>query len=256
MTKLTLKPTTTLSAVTQAKLTALMADTVKQTHKHGSPGLIKTKSKTITPLAQTSAKTQSPSQLETGITKQQVVAPQPKASPQWSRSPDQRAEKTAVAQTEEETKPHRQAKRPYRTREEQAASKERIVAAQTWLIETYPAVFNKETPKPLKLGVDAKLLTQRPATISYHQLKDALKAWTYQRTYLQAVLDHDQRYDLGGEPVELILPAQKEHAGSQLALKKQRYEERQQRLAKLKERKLSHDLRDKPGDNPQESAES
>ena len=69
-------------------------------------------------------------------------------------------------------------------------------------------------------------------------------------------LRRSRTYDLGGEPFEPILPAQKEHAGSQLALKKQRYEERQQRLAKLKERKLSHDLRDKPGDNPQESAES
>ena len=224
MTKLTLK--STLSATTQAKLKALTVETLKPQDKIASLNKLKTPRNLGLP------------------SKKGLSAPQPATQPKAQGQQPQ-------AQDQE---PHQ---RRTRTWAEQRAFKERIQAAQHWLCETYPAVFAVDHPKPLKMRISADLVPKRPASISYHQLKDTLGAWTRRRVYLQSFIDHDQRYDLDGQPVADILPEHKDYARQQLEDKQAWFEAQQQRRANDQtKRKLSREKRDKPVDNSSEKEES
>ena len=220
MTKLIL--TTKLSKATQDKITALIHDTIQQTPKQISQALTKYQ-KLIKAPQQSFIKTQSSLQTTIEIKKEDASKTKQNA---------------AKLQNQQSTT---MPKRSSFTREQQAIFKESTSKAQTWLMETYPTVFNKDAPKPLKRHVRADLRLQCPNSVSDHQLKVVLRAWTGQRTYLENLLNHDQRYNLQGETVENIRPEHKEYARTQLAIMQQRFEEQQRRKVFRKMRDKSVD---------------
>ena len=217
MTKLTLKLAS--SKITQDKITALIHDTMQQTPKQIGEAFTKNQKP-----QQSFIKTQSSLQTTIEITKEDATTTKQKA---------------AKLQNQQSTT---MPKRSSFTREQQAIFKESTSKVQTWLMETYPAVFNTDTPKPLKRHVCADLRLQCPNSVTDHQLKAVLRAWTGRRIYLENILNHDQRYDLQGDTVEDIRPEHKEYARKQLTILQQRFAEQQRR-------KLFRNLGDKPMDN-------
>lgn len=215
MTKLILK--TTLSKATQDKVTALINDTIQQIPQQINQALIKS---------------HQPSSVKTSSPAQTLIEAQEEDSMKTKQKAAKLQDQQSITQP----------KRPAFTREQQVIFKESVDEVKTWLMKTYPTVFDKDAPKPLKRHIRADLRLQCPNFVNDHQLKVVLRAWAGQRIYLENLLNHDQRYDLQGESVEDIRPEHKEYARKQLAIMQQRSEEQQRR-------KLFRKTRDKPVDN-------
>ncbi len=81
------------------------------------------------------------------------------------------------------------------------------------LCELFPAVFNRHTPKPLKLGVGREVLALAgvdPALmeVARTDLRRALKVYTQAFRYRQALAAGGPRYDLNGQPAGEVTPEQ------------------------------------------------
>lgn len=75
----------------------------------------------------------------------------------------------------------------------------------------FPLAF-KENPEPLKIGIYAELVEKLNGKISNKKLRCALKYYTRNLMYHQAVLIKTHRIDLAGKRCELITPRQKEYS--------------------------------------------
>jgi sRNA-binding protein len=81
------------------------------------------------------------------------------------------------------------------------------------LCEIYPAVFNRQTPKPLKVGIGQELLAlaiTHPALsdLTRRSLRQALAAYTRAFRYRKALAAGGPRYDLAGQPAGEVTPEQ------------------------------------------------
>ena len=103
-----------------------------------------------------------------------------------------------------------------------------IKAVQQWLSQQWPALFDLQNPKPLKINIAHDIYPALEPPLSKTQVRSALKAYTQRTAYLQALIQQDWRYDLQGQPIEPIEQAHKDYAGQQLELKQQYFARRQQ----------------------------
>ncbi|MCP5158913.1 MAG: ProQ/FinO family protein [Gammaproteobacteria bacterium] len=85
------------------------------------------------------------------------------------------------------------------------------------LCATFPAVFNRQTPKPLKVGIGQEVLVLagvHPAftDLARKDLRRALAAYTRAFRYRKALAAGGPRYDLDGQPAGEVTPEQQAHA--------------------------------------------
>ncbi|MCP5127445.1 MAG: ProQ/FinO family protein [Gammaproteobacteria bacterium] len=81
------------------------------------------------------------------------------------------------------------------------------------LCETFPAVFNRQTPKPLKIGVGEELMAmagEHPAFAAWTrtQMRRAIKGYTRSFRYRKVLATGGARYDLAGQPAGEVTPEQ------------------------------------------------
>jgi ProP effector len=98
----------------------------------------------------------------------------------------------------------------------QAEKQERTHLVRVWL-QTFP-VFERAVP--LQIGIRQILLAQRPVGISRRTLNRALRNWTSQAQYQQALASGGKRYGLYGEHAGAVTPLQQAKAARKLETQK------------------------------------
>ena len=98
-----------------------------------------------------------------------------------------------------------------KVQELQKIKKQKIQETLTILKKQFPLAF-KENPEPLKIGVLGELLEKLKGKISKNKIRGALKYYTRNLMYHQAVLINTHRIDLAGKRCELITSQQKEYS--------------------------------------------
>lgn len=106
--------------------------------------------------------------------------------------------------------------------------KQKIQEALAILKKQFPLAF-KENPEPLKIGVLEELVDKLNGKISKNKIRSALKYYTRNLMYHQAVLINTHRIDLAGKRCEPITAKQKEYSqkclGEILAKAQQRHKQ-------------------------------
>lgn len=79
-------------------------------------------------------------------------------------------------------------------------------AMHAQLHELYPAVFTDGTtpPVPLKVGIRQDLLDAHHGLFSQQLLSRFLATWSGRPEYRAVLIEHADRYDLGGEPCGIV----------------------------------------------------
>ncbi|MCP5135081.1 MAG: hypothetical protein H6976_16180 [Gammaproteobacteria bacterium] len=85
------------------------------------------------------------------------------------------------------------------------------------LCKLFPATFDRQTPKPLKIGVGPELLALAGvhpalADLSPADLRQVIKVYTRRFRYRQALAAGGPRYDLDGQPAGEVTPEQQAQA--------------------------------------------
>lgn len=103
-------------------------------------------------------------------------------------------------------------------REAKQKKKEEIKVALRWLYEQFPACFNPEDLKPLKLNIDKDLFSflEKENSPSKVKLRDALTYFTSNVYYLRTIINGTHRYDLDGQQVQEITQEQRDFAHDKL----------------------------------------
>jgi hypothetical protein len=112
--------------------------------------------------------------------------------------------------------------------------------ALKWLCQTYPACFNLQDPKPLKVGIVKdilKAMTQKPESDqpSHVSIRHAMAYYVQGRLYHQAILNSSHRCDLTGQQTEEITAQDRDHAQAQIEAKdllKQQWQEKKEKKSK------------------------
>lgn len=89
--------------------------------------------------------------------------------------------------------------------------KQKIQEALAILKKQFPLAF-KENPEPLKIGILEELVEKLSGKISKNKIRGALKYYTRNLMYHQAVLINTHRIDLAGKRCEPITAQQKEYS--------------------------------------------
>lgn len=86
------------------------------------------------------------------------------------------------------------------------------------LEQLFPKCFSHTDPKPLKLHIENDLFALESvlALGTKTALRNALKLYTIHTNYLKATLEHDDRIDLEGNPVEKVEQKHKVYAKEKL----------------------------------------
>ena len=92
------------------------------------------------------------------------------------------------------------------------------------LVETFPDVFHRQTPKPLKIGLGEDVMALAGvhpafADLTRTQIRRALKVYTGASAYRRALAKGGPRYDLAGQPAGEVTPEQQAFAQSPRARK-------------------------------------
>jgi hypothetical protein len=114
---------------------------------------------------------------------------------------------------------------PLVDQENKKKAREQFIAAQTWLKETFPKVFNFKDPKPLKLTIEDDIL-QVENPFSRTLIRKVIAYYIGNTAYLKSVAKGDGRFDLQGGKVGKVSQAEKGRALRQL---EQRETRRQQK---------------------------
>lgn len=89
-----------------------------------------------------------------------------------------------------------------------------------FLSEKYSDLFDLKNPqKPLKKFI-AKDIAKNDFPFSKQRLNKALRFYCYQKRYMQAIIDSDQRYDLSGQTCETISDQEKKYSINRLSMTK------------------------------------
>ncbi|MEB0963655.1 ProQ/FinO family protein [Citrobacter braakii] len=98
------------------------------------------------------------------------------------------------------------------------------------LIELWPELFNREAPKPLKVGIFDDLMQDAAARgIDFGPvaLRAALASYAQTPRYCRVLLAGGARYDLKGQPCGEVTPDEQSKAEARLVALKKRARERQ-----------------------------
>ncbi|EMR0738091.1 proQ/FINO family protein [Citrobacter braakii] len=98
------------------------------------------------------------------------------------------------------------------------------------LAEYWPALFNHDTPKPIKTGILSDLIQDvagRGLTFGTGALCASIASYTRRPCYQRALAAGGARYDLKGQPSGEVTPQEQKDAETCLAALKKRTRERQ-----------------------------
>ena len=85
------------------------------------------------------------------------------------------------------------------------------------LCDRFPQTFNRNAPRPLKVGVYADALAALDDTVQLRELKSALGAYTSNARYLRALTVGAPRIGLDGKPAGTVTPEAEAVAKKRLA---------------------------------------
>ncbi|MDC0535704.1 ProQ/FINO family protein, partial [Francisellaceae bacterium] len=89
-----------------------------------------------------------------------------------------------------------------------------------WLCRSFPDCFNPKAKKPLKIGISDDIQAQYNQVygvpVDQFILSRVLKRYVGDQNYQKSVIEHKQRFDLNGKPVEDFTEAHLEHAAKRL----------------------------------------
>lgn len=98
------------------------------------------------------------------------------------------------------------------------------------LIELWPELFNREAPKPLKVGIFDDLMQDaavRELAFGPGALRATLASYAQCPRYYRALMTGGARYDLKGQPCGEVTPDEQSKAEARLVALKKRARERQ-----------------------------
>ncbi|EJK2774758.1 ProQ/FinO family protein [Escherichia coli] len=105
------------------------------------------------------------------------------------------------------------------------------------LVELWPELFNRENPKPIKVGIADDLIqdiTLRKQVFGTGALRAAVASYVQSPRYYRALMAGGARYDLKGQPCGEVTPQEQKEAETQLMIlnekRKQRHGESGQKL--------------------------
>ena len=133
-------------------------------------------------------------------------------------SPEKPTEPTASAPEQVAAKPATAAPAKAQTAKSRKTAKARIRKIKR-LVEHWPELFNREAPKPLKVGILHDVIADidaRGIQFGTGSLKAALAGYTQSTSYLRALSSGGQRYDLTGQPAGEVTPEQQTIAAATL----------------------------------------
>ena len=93
------------------------------------------------------------------------------------------------------------------------------------LRQLFPALF-VGTPKPLKLRIQIDIQARAPGTFTKQALSAFFRRYTGSTSYLHAVTNGKQRFDLDGQPSGEITDEHRQAARDELARRRANHEER------------------------------
>ncbi|EHH7638279.1 TPA: proQ/FINO family protein [Escherichia coli] len=102
------------------------------------------------------------------------------------------------------------------------------------LIELWPDLFSRETPKPLKVGIFDDLMQDiaaRGLTFGPGALRATLASYAQSPRYYRALIAGAVRYDLKGQPCGEVTPQERQEAETRLMALNEKHK-RQRRAAK------------------------
>jgi ProP effector len=98
-----------------------------------------------------------------------------------------------------------------------AARRARIAAVIELLCDRFPQTFNRNAPRPLKVGLHIDLLAALGDAVQPRDLKSALGAYTGNARYLRALTAGAPRIGLDGKPAGTVTPEDEAVARKRLA---------------------------------------
>ncbi len=129
-----------------------------------------------------------------------------------------------------------------RTRSKNRAANQ---AALQLLCDAYPEVFNRESMRPLKIGIQEDLVADEK--LAKNKIKRALASYVRSPYYFRSLKEGADRIGLDGQPAGTVTESEAEHARQQLKeinklrLQKQKEAKAQQKV-KEKEERLNNKL--------------
>lgn len=114
---------------------------------------------------------------------------------------------------------------------------EQLKLALTWLQETYPLCFKAEAPVPLKKRIEKDIFSELPEGLPFSKvsMREALHYYTSSPQYRTNLMTATHRYNLQGDVMEEVTPAEQQLAAEQLALfteKKKQWAEKKKKFVK------------------------
>ncbi|EQB8241472.1 ProQ/FINO family protein [Escherichia coli] len=100
------------------------------------------------------------------------------------------------------------------------------------LVELWPELFNREKPKPLKVGITDDLIQNiaiRELAFSAGALRAAVASYVQSPRYYRALMAGGARYDLKGQPCGEVTPQEQKEAETRLMVLNDRQKARKPR---------------------------
>ena len=100
------------------------------------------------------------------------------------------------------------------------------------LMELWPELFNREAPKPLKVGITDDLIQDiavRELAFGTGALRAAVASYVQSPRYYRALMAGGARYDLKGQPCGEVTPQEQKNAETQLMILNDRRKTRKHR---------------------------
>lgn len=110
---------------------------------------------------------------------------------------------------------------------------DRFQEALELLRDLYPKSFNRESPKPLKIGIDKDIIKKGFWPYSVRFLRRVLSFYANSKKYQQSLLKESYRYSLEGNPAGFILDYHKNRAHGKLQRILQRQKQQENSLSKI-----------------------
>lgn len=111
------------------------------------------------------------------------------------------------------------------------------LAAMDLLREQYPEVFSKESPRPLKIGIQEDLVADEK--VSKNKIKRALATYVRSYQYLKSFVEGADRVDLQGKPAGKVTADEAAYAAGKLQVMQDA------RKARIKEQQKEKKLQEK-----------
>ena len=110
----------------------------------------------------------------------------------------------------------------------QSKNRKRIIR----LVELWPELFNREKPKPLKVGITDDLIQDiaiRKLAFGAGTLRAAVASYVQSPRYYRALIAGGARYNLNGQPCGEVTPQEQKEAETRLMMLNDRRKARKPR---------------------------